>query len=79
MLLDDFDEYGTSIPSTGLLLEPVAWMRDAAFAGMDTDLFFPERCPVRAECLEHALTAPEEHGTWGGTSEPERRQLRRER
>lgn len=50
-----------------------AWMRHAACAGMDTDLFFPERgdvakanaarricaaCPVRTQCLEWAI-APE--------------------
>lgn len=45
------------------------WAADAACAGMDTDLFFPEQggaqmsaakavcdgCPVRADCLEFAL------------------------
>lgn len=36
-------------------------------------------CPVREACLEHALAAPEIHGVWGGTSERERRRIRRER
>lgn len=35
-------------------------------------------CPVRTECLAHALAA-EPCGTWGGTSERERRRLRREK
>lgn len=67
-------------------------MDDAACAGMDPDVFFPERggsqqpakamcavCPVRAECLEYALTFKIKHGTWGGMSERERRGLRRQR
>lgn len=55
-------------------------------------IFFPERgaslkraraicaeCPVREQCLEHALTQPEKCGIWGGKSEKERRVMRRER
>ncbi len=34
-------------------------------------------CPVRQECLEHAITTNQEYGIWGGTSEEERRVLRR--
>jgi WhiB family redox-sensing transcriptional regulator len=53
-------------------------------------MFFPDRggsskaaramcagCPVRSECLEYALDNKEAFGIWGGTSERERRQLRR--
>lgn len=36
-------------------------------------------CVVREECLDFALTRPEKYGVWGGTTEPERRVLRRER
>src|SRR5262245_4737461 len=36
-------------------------------------------CPVRAECLEYALRWDQLCGVWGGLSERERRQLRRER
>lgn len=52
------------------------------------DLFFPTRgeatreardicaeCPARAACLDHGLA--EKVGIWGGTSERERRRLRR--
>lgn len=34
-------------------------------------------CPVRSECLDFALQANLESGIWGGTSEDERRKLRR--
>jgi WhiB family transcriptional regulator, redox-sensing transcriptional regulator len=73
---------------------PVAgeWTEQAACADADPDIFFPERgkptapakaicavCPVRVECLEYALDASEKFGVWGGTSEKERRRLRRDR
>ena len=35
------------------------------------------RCTVRAECLEFALITNQESGVWGGTTEEERRKLRR--
>jgi WhiB family transcriptional regulator, redox-sensing transcriptional regulator len=37
------------------------------------------RCSVRAACLSFALEAGQDHGVWGGTSEDERRALRRSR
>ena len=37
------------------------------------------RCPVRAECLEYALDNGLDHGVFGGTTETERRALRRAR
>jgi WhiB family redox-sensing transcriptional regulator len=33
---------------------------------------------VRSECLEFAITTNQEFGVWGGTSEDERRVLRRQ-
>src|SRR5690606_245316 len=36
-------------------------------------------CPVRSECLEHALEAPEHHGIWGGLTPRQRTMLRRRR
>lgn len=72
-----------------------AWQDGAACRGLDPDQFFPERrdsnlvtraakavcrgCRVRSNCLEHALSHPERFGIWGGLSERERRQLRRQR
>ena len=35
------------------------------------------RCPVRAQCLEYALDNALDHGIYGGTTESERRTLRR--
>jgi WhiB family transcriptional regulator, redox-sensing transcriptional regulator len=34
-------------------------------------------CPVREECLEHALRFDERYGIWGGLTDVERRQLPR--
>lgn len=69
-----------------------AWGGLGACAGADPDLFFPERgastreakavcagCPVRLECLEHALTHNERFGIWGGLSRRERERLTRAR
>ncbi|MBK3627102.1 WhiB family transcriptional regulator [Streptomyces sp. MBT49] len=36
-------------------------------------------CPVRTECLAHALDKRIEHGVWGGMTERERRSLLRRR
>lgn len=38
-----------------------------------------ERCPVRQECLDWALSKPERAGIWGGATEEERHRLRRAR
>ena len=55
-------------------------------------IFFPEtgegvafarqlcrRCPVKSECLDFAMATNESFGVWGGTSERERRRMRRDR
>ena len=68
------------------------WRQHANCIGVDPDLFFPERgastkeakevcegCTVRKECLEYALQRGEKFGVWAGTSERERRRIRRER
>jgi WhiB family redox-sensing transcriptional regulator len=70
--------------------EETAWMADALCAQTDPDAFFPERgesprpakavcltCPVCEDCLAYALEHGERFGVWGGTSERERRALRR--
>lgn len=72
--------------------EDFAWMLDAKCRGTQPAGFFPsdglgveraqrvcEECPVRAECLEYALTHRIEHGVWGGASERERRRILRSR
>lgn len=37
------------------------------------------RCPVKDDCLDFALANREHYGIWGGTSERERRRIRRRR
>jgi WhiB family transcriptional regulator, redox-sensing transcriptional regulator len=38
-----------------------------------------EKCPVRAECLEYALSNQIEHGVWGAVSERGRRKMIQDR
>lgn len=37
-----------------------------------------ERCPVKADCLDEALKTGQDHGVWGGMSEHERREIKRQ-
>lgn len=68
------------------------WMAEAACRDRDPSFFFPStgdgvlraqvvcaRCPVKAECLDYALTNEIHHGVWGGMSERARRRLRLQR
>jgi WhiB family transcriptional regulator, redox-sensing transcriptional regulator len=77
---------------TTKLLQPVDWQAKARCTDVDPEIFFPERggsskaaravcsdCEVKPQCLEYALNNKEQFGIWGGTSERERRRLRRER
>jgi WhiB family redox-sensing transcriptional regulator len=70
----------------------LTWQANANCVGVDPDIFFPERgastreakaicaaCKVKTECLNYALDNGEKFGIWGGTSERERRRLRRAR
>jgi len=68
-----------------------AWQQRASCRGQPLDVFFPGEnadyararticsgCPVRADCLEYALTPPiERFGFWGGATERERQRMRR--
>jgi WhiB family redox-sensing transcriptional regulator len=38
-----------------------------------------QQCAVKPECLEYALMTNQDAGIWGGTTEDERRRIRRER
>lgn len=67
------------------------WPSQGACRGEDPDALFVQgaaqqqakqvclSCPVRSECLAHALDTRTEFGVWGGLTERERRQLLRER
>lgn len=81
--------YEETDPIVGVVLgRDIDWQMDAACSGTDVEVFYPEkgespkpakricrRCPVRADCLEYAIDDP--HGVWGGTSDRERRRLRK--
>lgn len=73
-----------------IIQQNLAWQTKAACLEVDPEIFFPERggsskaaravcghCDVRMECLRYALRNREQFGIWGGTSERERRKLRR--
>ncbi|WP_439082145.1 WhiB family transcriptional regulator [Streptomyces sp. WL006] len=70
------------------LAKPRHWSADAECKGEVTEAFYPApgqssayakaicwRCPVRVECLTHALEWPETWGVFGGLDEKERREL----
>jgi WhiB family redox-sensing transcriptional regulator len=72
------------------LLDPQPWAADAACREHPELDWFPSRgeahtsqkavcsgCLVRDECLAYAMATGVTCGVWGGTSERERRQLRR--
>lgn len=74
------------------LLPTGGWQTDAACKDADAEMFFSNDendreaaltlcsgCPVRMECLEHALATRESYGIWGGTDEHERKRLIRRR
>ena len=54
------------IGTTGIALEQVAEAKTVC-----------NSCPAQLACLEFALRTNQDTGIWGGTSEEERRQLRR--
>jgi len=74
------------------MLRRPAFFAGAACRGCDPAMFYPERgeavapakavcqsCPVAKPCLEYALAGGEKFGLWGGTSERERRRMRKDR
>jgi WhiB family transcriptional regulator, redox-sensing transcriptional regulator len=81
------------------LAVPGRWAERALCAQADPDAWFPDkghrelarlakricaRCPVRAQCLEHALSGADTWGgiatgIWGGTTPQQRDQLRQQR
>lgn len=68
------------------------WRSRGACVDTDPDVMYPTSltgvdrakavcvgCPVRDECLEHALVNDEDFGIWGGESSRTRRKLRKAR
>lgn len=68
------------------------WMHEGNCRNHPPEVFFPSdgvgvliaqricaTCPVKAECLEHALEERIDHGVWGGASERERRRILKQR
>ncbi len=67
------------------------WMAKGNCRNKPPEVFFPsdglgveiakqvcEACKVKDMCLNHALKNRIDHGVWGGTSERQRRRLRKE-
>lgn len=72
--------------------ERADWMSQRSCGNVPAEWFFPTRgedttqakaicaeCSVRQECLDYAVRNGEKFGIWGGTSERERRNIRRQR
>lgn len=68
------------------------WMSQGNCADTPPSTFFPSdgvgvevarricgTCPVKDQCLEHALESRIDHGVWGGCSERERRRILKRR
>jgi WhiB family redox-sensing transcriptional regulator len=68
------------------------WMARGNCAHESASTFFPSdgvgvevarricaTCPVKDQCLEHALVNRIDHGVWGGCSERERRRILKRR
>ena len=76
--------YELTIPATP---RPMGeWRDQGACKGQPQHIFYPEKgaipheakricasCPVKSECLEWAVSLPERHGVWAGTTERQRR------
>lgn len=72
------------------VLNPADWHHRAACAGYEPELWWADTdspraqaaavdicraCPVRQECLRHALALPEREGIWGGLLPYQRKRL----
>ncbi len=80
-------------PPRPVTCEQLAWQLQAACRDIPSAMFFPERkyphntapakavcrgCTVSAECLQYAIDY-NERGVWGGTSDEDRKRMRRGR
>lgn len=81
------------MPHLSALLTPIPdWQIDASCASHEPELWWADEanenarayamdicstCPVRGDCLRHALALPERDGIWGGLLPHQRKSLRR--
>lgn len=58
--------------------DPELWFgdQDEGYHYTKTAKEFCNQCPVRRQCLEYAIAAPEVFGIWGGTTPRERQNIR---
>ena len=88
--MNTMDDTLTFEALTAPILEERPWSVFAACQDAKDVSFFPQGkaeekaaaaicaiCPVREECLDHALATNERFGMWGGVSERQRRSLAR--
>ena len=86
--MDAMDEISTFDHLRAPVLDERPWSVYAACKDVKDVSFFPQNkaeeraaeaicliCPVREDCLNHALATNERFGMWGGTSERARRKL----
>lgn len=73
-------------------MDNLDWMAQGLCATLPPSTFFPSDgvgvdearkicagCPVKDQCLDHALAQRIDHGVWGGCSERERRRILKRR
>jgi WhiB family redox-sensing transcriptional regulator len=70
-------------------LHDTNWQHHAACRDVPSEVFFPEKgregiavaicleCPVREECLAHAIEHREDEGIWGGRTPAQREKIRK--
>jgi WhiB family redox-sensing transcriptional regulator len=86
--MNTIDDTVTFEALTAPILEERPWSAFASCQDAKDVSFFPQNkaqeraaiaicgiCPVREECLDHALMTNERLGMWGGVSEKQRRAL----
>ena len=85
-------EYQSTSLNNLLRLQELWWQEDANCKNEDPDLFFPNRgastkkakeisnaCQVKEYCLEYSIVHAEKFVIWGGLSERETRNIRKDR
>ena len=74
---DDWRDYSACRDTDPDLFFPVG-TTGPAIEQIETAKAVCRACDVQRDCLDYALTTNQDSGIWGGTSEEERRTLRRQ-